>query len=110
MDTNKKKETSPDSFDDIDQKIHANQVLYDQLHQSLVDEVISTAEEDKSKENQNKQKKYSQGSPFNKMADYYQSNELFRYALWGFAAVFIATTVLTIIEYPLFSGSVKDAN
>ena len=108
MDTNKKKETSPDSFDDIDQKIHANQVLYDQLHQSLVDEVISTAEEDKSKENQNKQKKYSQNSLFNKMADYYQSNELFRYALWGFAAVFIATTVLTIIEYPLFSGSVKD--
>ena len=108
MDTNKKKETSPDSFDDIDQKIHANQVLYDQLHQSLVDEVISTAEEDKSKENQNKQKKYSQGRPFNKMADYYQSNELFRYALWGFAAVFIATTVLTIIEYSLFSGSVKD--
>ena len=42
MDTNKKKETSPDSFDDIDQKIHANQVLYDQLHQSLIDEVIST--------------------------------------------------------------------
>ena len=108
MDTNKKKETSPDSFDDIDQKIYANQVLYDQLHQSLVDEVISTAEEDKSKENPNKQKKYSQSSPFNKMADYYQSNELFRYALWGFAAVFIATTVLTIIEYSLFSGSVKD--
>ena len=108
MDTNKKKETSSDSFDDIDQKIHANQVLYDQLHQSLVDEVISSAEEDKSKENQNKQKKYSQSSPFNKMADYYQSNELFRYALWGFAAVFIATTVLTIIEYSLFSGSVKD--
>ena len=108
MDTNKKKETSSDSFDDIDQKIHANQVLYDQLHQSLVDEVISSAEEDKSKENQNRQKKYSQNSLFNKMADYYQSNELFRYALWGFAAVFIATTVLTIIEYPLFSGSVKD--
>ena len=108
MDTNKKKETSTDSFDDIDQKIHANQVLYDQLHQSLVDEVISTAEEDKSKEDKNKQKKYSQNSSFNKMADYYQSNELFRYALWGFAAVFIATTVLTIIEYPLFSGSVKD--
>ena len=108
MDTNKKKETSSDSFDDIDQKIHANQVLYDQLHQSLVDEVISSAEEDKSKEDKNKQKKYSQNSLFNKMVDYYQSNELFRYALWGFAAVFIATTVLTIIEYPLFSGSVKD--
>ena len=108
MDTNKNKKTSSESFDDIDQKIHANQVLYDQLHQSLVDEVISTAEENKSKENQNKQKKHSQRSRFNKIADYYQSNELFRYALWGFVAVFIATTVLTIIEYPLFSGSVKD--
>ena len=39
MDTNKKKETSPDSFDDIDQKIHANQVLYHQLHNYLVEEV-----------------------------------------------------------------------
>ena len=108
MDRDKKIESNSSSIDDIDKNISDNQVLYDQLHQSLVDEVISTAEEDKSKEDKNKQKKYSQNSSFNKMADYYQSNELFRYALWGFAAVFIATTVLTIIEYPLFSGSVKD--
>ena len=54
MDTNKKKETSSDSFDDIDQKIHANQILYDQLHQSLVDEVTSPADEDKSEKNINK--------------------------------------------------------
>ena len=52
MDINKNKETSSESFDDIDQKIHANQVLYDQLHQSLVDEVITTAEENRDKENQ----------------------------------------------------------
>ena len=45
MDTNKKIETNSSSFDEIDKKIHANQVLYDQLHQSLVDEVISTVEE-----------------------------------------------------------------
>ena len=108
MDINKNKKTSPESFDDIDQKIHANQVLYDQLHQSLVDEVISAAEENKNKENKNKQSNYSQDSSFSKIAEYYQSNELFRYALWGFAAVFVATTVLTVIEYPLFSGSVKD--
>jgi len=108
MDINKNKETSSESFDDIDQKIHANQVLYDQLHQSLVDEVITTAEENRDKENQNKQKNYSQDSTFSKIAEYYHSNELFRYALWGFAAVLIATTILTVIEYPLFSGSVKD--
>ena len=43
-----------------------------------------------------------------KLSNYYHSNELFRYALWGFAAVFFATTILTIIEHPLFSGCVKD--
>ena len=68
MDINKNKETSSESFDDIDQKIHANQVLYDQLHQSLVDEVITTAEENRDKENQNKQKNYSQDSTFSKIA------------------------------------------
>ena len=108
MDTNKKLETNSSSIDDIDKKIHANQVLYDQLHQSLVDEVASSADE--SQEEKNKKKKGSdlENTSFTKFADYYQSNELFRYALWGFAAVFFATTILTIIEYPLFSGSVQD--
>ena len=40
MDTNKKNEASSSSLDDIE-KIHANQVLYDQLHQSLVDESLA---------------------------------------------------------------------
>ncbi len=54
MDTNKKLETNSSSIDDIDKKIHANQVLYDQLHQSLVDEVVSSANE--SQEEKNKKK------------------------------------------------------
>jgi hypothetical protein len=45
MDTNKKAETKSSSIDDIDKKIHANQVLYDQLHQSLVDEIVSKDDE-----------------------------------------------------------------
>ena len=108
MDTNKKLETNSPSTDDIDKKIHANQVLYDQLHQSLVDEVVSSADENQEEKNKTKQKGVLDNTSFTKFADYYQSNELFRYALWGFAAVFIATTILTIIEYPLFSDSVKD--
>ena len=108
MDTNKKKETKSSSIDDIDKKIYANQVLYDQLHQSLVDETVS-----KDDGNQKIGKKKKSGvswvtSFLLKFSNYYQSNELFRYALWGFAAVFFATTILTIIEYPLFSSSVKD--
>ena len=108
MDTNKKLDTKSSSIDDIDKKIHANQVLYDQLHQSLVDEVVASAEQSKEEEHKKKQGSALENTSFKKFADYYQSNELFRYALWGFAAVFIATTILTIIEYPLFSSSVKD--
>tara|TARA_Y100001970_G_scaffold289262_1_gene419056 strand:- start:246 stop:1634 length:1389 start_codon:yes stop_codon:yes gene_type:complete len=108
MDTNKKLDTNSSSIDDIDKKIHANQVLYDQLHQSLVDEVVASGEENKEEEIKKKQRNDLENTSFKKFADYYQSNELFRYALWGFVAVFIATTILTIIEYPLFSGSVKD--
>ena len=46
MDTNKKNEASSSSLDDIEKKIHANQVLYDQLHQSLVDESLAKVDED----------------------------------------------------------------
>ena len=108
MDTNKKAETKSSSIDDIDKKIHANQVLYDQLHQSLVDEIVSKDDEAQNKEKSRKSDVSKTRSFLLKFSDYYQSNELFRYALWGFAAVFFSTTILTIIEYPLFSGSVKD--
>ena len=108
MDTNKKIETNSSSIDDIDKNIHANQTLYDELHQSLVDEVVASAEESQEESHNKKRSSSSQNTFFTKLTDYYQSNELFRYALWGLAAVFIATTILTIIEYPLFSSSVKD--
>ena len=54
MDTNKKAEIKSSSIDDIDKKIHANQVLYDQLHQSLVDEIVSKDDEAQKKEKSRK--------------------------------------------------------
>jgi len=108
VDTNKKIETNSSSIDDIDKNIHANQTLYDELHQSLVDEVVASSEDSQEESHKKKRSSSSQNTFFTKLTDYYQSNELFRYALWGLAAVFIATTILTIIEYPLFSSSVKD--
>ena len=105
---NKKIETNSSSIDDIDKNIHANQTLYDELHQSLVDEMVSSVEESKEENYKKRRSSSSENTFFTKLTDYYQSNELFRYALWGLAAVFIATTILTIIEYPLFSSSVKD--
>ena len=108
MDTNKKNEASLSSLDDIEKKIHANQVLYDQLHQSLVDESLAKADEDEKSLANSKSEIGPEETVFSKLSNYYQSNELFRYAIWGFGAVFFATTILTFIEYPLFSGSVKD--
>ena len=108
MDTNKKNETSSSSLDDIEKKIHANQVLYDQLHQSLVDESLAQVDENEKSGINSKSEIDAEKTVFSELSNYYQSNELFRYAIWGFGAVFFATTILTIIEYPLFSGSVKD--
>jgi len=108
MDTNKKNEASSSSLDDIEKKIHANQVLYDQLHQSLVDESLAQVDENEKSLANSKSEIGAEESVFSKLSNYYQLNELFRYAIWGFGAVFFATTILTIIEYPLFSGSVKD--
>ena len=108
MDINKNIEANSSSFDDIEEKIHANQVLYDQLHQSLVDESIAQVDEDERSGRYSVSEISDTETIFSRLSNYYQANELFRYAIWGFGAVFLATTVLTIIEYPLFSGSVKD--
>ena len=108
MDRGKKIESNSSSIDDIDKNISDNQVLYDQLHQSLVDEVLTSADDSQAKENKVDKSSFFEKSGLIKISEYYQANELFRYALWGFIAVFIATTLLTVIEYSLFSGSVKD--
>ena len=108
MDINKKNEANSSSLDDIEKKIHANQVLYDQLHQSLVDESLAQVDENVKSLANRKSEIGAEESVFSKLSNYYQLNELFRYAIWGFGAVLFATTILSIIEYPLFSGSVKD--
>ena len=108
MDRDKKIESNSSSIDDIDKNISANQVLYDQLHQSLVDEVLTSAEDSQAKETKLEDRNFFEKSGLIKISEYYQSNELFRYALWGFIAVFTATILLTVIEYSLFSSSVKD--
>ena len=108
MDTIKKLETNSSEIDDINENIHANQALYDQLHQTLIDEVISTAEENDKEKNRSISQKNSKKNFLNNIKEFYQTSELFKYAVWGFGAVLLATTLLTIIEYELFNGDVKD--
>ena len=78
MDINKKNEASSSSLDDIEKKIHANQVLYDQLHQSLVDESLAQVDENLKSLANRKSEKGAEQSVFTKLSNYYQSYELFR--------------------------------
>ena len=98
MDTNKNIEANPSSIDDIEKKLHANQVLYDQLHQSLVDESLAQVDENEKRASSSKSEVIAKETIFSKLSNNYQSNELFRYAIWGFGAVFLATTILTIMS------------
>ena len=75
MDSNKNTETNSSSFDDIDKKIQANQVLYDKLNQSLIDETISKVEEDNKKQKSNKAESSSINNFTSKLSNYYHSNE-----------------------------------
>ena len=77
MDTNKKAETKSSSIDDIDKKIHANQVLYDQLHQSLVDEVVSKDDEAQKKEKSKKSDVSKTRNFLLKFSDYYKNHKRF---------------------------------
>ena len=79
MESNKNTQANSSSFDDIDKKILANQVLYDQLHQSLIDETISRLDEDNKKQKSNKAEFSSINNFTSKLSNYYYTNELFRY-------------------------------
>ncbi|GIT32091.1 MAG: hypothetical protein Ct9H300mP2_1700 [Candidatus Neomarinimicrobiota bacterium] len=41
-----------------------------------------------------------------RLKQFYQANDLFRYALWSFGLMILSTGILTIVEYDLFSGDV----
>ena len=64
MDSNKKIKINSSSFDDLDKKINSNQVLYDQLHQSLIDEVISNVEENENLKDHKTKKDFSDNNIF----------------------------------------------
>mgnify|MGYP001420294472 CR=1 FL=1 len=45
---------------------------------------------------------------FNRVQVFYTENELTRYATWSLLLILISTSALTIIEYDMFNGSVKE--
>lgn len=94
------------SFDKLEESIQANKVLYDRLHQSLIDEVVATVEDEDEVQHYKDQQKTVAWDYLKKLKHFYQANDLFRYAVWSLGLMLISTAILTIVEYDLFKGDV----
>ena len=92
---------------DIDAVIDTNKELFDQLN-SIPEikalEAISIDDEKQEKEEEGS----SAASEFViKVQEFYNSNELARYATWAFFLILLSTSALTVLEYDMFNASVK---
>ena len=108
MQTDKHPQEKTTSFGEIEESIQINQALYDRLHESLVEETVTTIEEE---ENVQHYKEYNKNlfvEYLIRLKQFYQANDLFRYALWSLGLMILSTGILTIVEYDLFSGDVAD--
>ena len=108
MQSAKSTQEKPTSFDRLDESIQVNQALYDRLHESLVDEIVTTVEDEEKVQHYKDQQKDPVWGYLIKLKQFYQANDLFRYALWSLGLMILSTGILTIVEYDLFSGDVAD--
>ena len=106
MQTDKQPQEETTSFGKIEESIQVNQSLYDHLHESLVDEAVTTVEDDANVQHYKDYKKNPVVEYLIRLKQLYQLNDLFRYALWSFGLMLISTAILTIVEYDLFYGDV----
>ena len=106
MQTDKPTKEETTSFGKIEESIQVNQELYSRLHESLVDETVTTIEEDENVQHYKDYKKNPVLEYIIRLKQLYQLNDLFRYALWSFGLMIISTAILTIVEYDLFYGDV----
>ena len=108
MQSAKSTQEKPTAFDRLDESIQVNQALYDRLHESLVDEIVTTVEDEEKVQHYKDQQKDPVWGYLIKLKQFYQANDLFRYALWSLGLMILSTGILTIVEYDLFSGDVAD--
>ncbi|MBO61967.1 MAG: hypothetical protein CMG33_00420 [Candidatus Marinimicrobia bacterium] len=106
MQTDKQPQEETTSFGKIEESIQVNQSLYDHLHESLVDEAVTTVEDDANVQHYKDYKKNPVVEYLIRLKQLYQLNDLFRYAIWSFGLMLISTAILTIVEYDLFYGDV----
>ena len=93
---------------ELDSVIDTNKELYDQLNAMPEIEALEAISVDDEKDEKEKDAPNPIFELVNRVQTFYAENELARYASWAFLLILISTSALTIIEYDMFNGSVKE--
>ena len=96
------------SASELDTVIDTNKELFDQLNAIPEIEAIDSISIEEDEHERERDKPNPIIELFNRVQVFYTENELTRYATWSLLLILISTSALTIIEYDMFNGSVKE--
>ena len=96
------------SASELDAVIDTNKELFDQLNAIPEIEALDSISIEEDKHERERDKPNPIIELFNRVQAFYTENELTRYATWSLLLILISTSALTIIEYDMFNGSVKE--
>jgi len=96
------------SVSELDAVINTNKELFNQLNAIPEIEALDSISIEEDEYEVKRDKPNPIIELFNRVQVFYTENELTRYATWSLLLILISTSALTIIEYDMFNGSVKE--
>ena len=96
------------SASELDAVIDTNKELFDQLNAIPEIEALDSISIEEDKHERERDRPNPIIELVNRVQVFYTENELTRYATWSLLLILISTSALTIIEYDMFNGSVKE--
>ena len=96
------------SVSELDAVIDTNKELFDQLNAMPEIEALDSISIEEDKHERERDRPNPIIELVNRVQVFYTENELTRYATWSLLLILISTSALTIIEYDMFNGSVKE--
>jgi len=96
------------SVSELDAVIDKNKELFNQLNAIPEIEALDSISIEEDEYEVKRDKSNPIIELFNRVQMFYTENELTRYATWSLLLILISTSALTIIEYDMFNGSVKE--
>ena len=93
---------------DIDAVIDTNKELFDQLNSIPEIKALEAISIDDEKQEKEEEGSSAVSELVIKIQEFYNNNELARYATWAFFLILLSTSALTVLEYDMFNASVKE--